>query len=98
MPRSVSAPAIQNSAVTPETGHTLATPTPTLATPSPVASSPIREDNENENTPSQARAPSPKPSQTQTPKPAEQKSGFFSKLFKKNNQQEAQSQVKTGKK
>jgi len=89
----MSAPAIQNTAVTPEASHTLTTPTPTIATPSPIASSPITEVNEIEDT-SKTRAPSPKPAQ----KPTEQKSGFFSKLFKKNNQPQQQTPVKIGEK
>lgn len=91
----MSAPAIHIAAITPETNQNLATPTPTIATPSPVATTPIREENENEDPPiAQVRSPSPKPTQ----KPAaEQKTGFFSKLFKKNTQQPATAQVQAGK-
>jgi hypothetical protein len=84
VPRSVSAPAIQKSAVTPDANHSVTTPTSSLATPSPVSNTPITEVPEPE---PQSQEQNKSPQQKETVKPAEQKSGFFSRLFGKQNTQ-----------
>ncbi|XP_060602518.1 rab-like protein 6 [Ruditapes philippinarum] len=84
VPRSVSAPAIQKSAVTPDANHSVTTPTSSLATPSPVSNTPITEVPEPEPQSQEQNKPT---QQKETVKPAEQKSGFFSRLFGKQNTQ-----------
>lgn len=79
VPRSISAPAIQKSAVTPEPNGS--TPVSSPQTPSAVTPEPVKKEQAVPvTTPTQA-APATTP--TQPPKQTEQKTGFFSRLFHK---------------
>lgn len=82
--RSTSAPTIHKPAITPDASNSHTLPTPTVSSSNSVASTPVGEKDITEMLhTNQGKPPSPKP--------AERKSGFFSRLFnKQNNQQQTQ--------
>ena len=95
VPRSVSAPSVPKSAVTPENSNTLSVPQ-SLTTPVSPGSgdgTPVIESPREPGSGSQEKSPTAKPAA----KTSEQKSGFFSRLFnKQGSQQQASTQNKPG--